>query len=86
MIPLVAVLTLPLLAAFTAIAAPALLRAAAVMSGVVLTVLAALWLAFVIWQNGPVTLTLGGWVPPVGIALRADGLGDFCGTGECGAA
>lgn len=32
------------------------------------------WLAVAVWQNGPITHTVGGWDAPLGIELHADGL------------
>lgn len=75
MIPLIALLIVPLLAAMATIALPRGARRAAAGIGAGATLLAALWLAGVVWQTGPVTLVPGGWQTPVGIALRADGLG-----------
>ncbi|MFU8898240.1 MAG: complex I subunit 5 family protein [Roseinatronobacter sp.] len=80
MTALVAGLTLPLLAAFAAIALPMRARVPAALLGAGLTLAASLWLAVVVWQTGPVTLSLGGWQPPIGIALRADGLGAALGV------
>jgi multicomponent Na+:H+ antiporter subunit D len=34
----------------------------------------ALWLVADVWRFGPMTIAVGGWAPPLGIALRADGL------------
>jgi multicomponent Na+:H+ antiporter subunit D len=34
----------------------------------------ALWLVADVWRTGPLVIVLGGWEPPLGIALRADGL------------
>jgi multicomponent Na+:H+ antiporter subunit D len=34
----------------------------------------ALWLVADVWLGGPVAIELGGWPPPLGIALRVDGL------------
>ena len=74
MTPLVVVLSLPLLTALSAIAVPASMRVTVALGGVVTTLIAALWLGGVVWHGGPVVLVLGGWQPPIGIVLRADGL------------
>lgn len=74
MTPMIALLTLPLLAALAAIALPRRARAAAARIGAGSTLLAAIWVAVVVWRTGSVEVMLGGWQPPVGIALRADGL------------
>jgi multicomponent Na+:H+ antiporter subunit D len=42
---------------------------------VALTLAAAVWLAVAVHSGGVVRLVLGGWSPPLGIALAADGLG-----------
>ncbi|MCC5989340.1 MAG: hypothetical protein JJT95_16830 [Pararhodobacter sp.] len=67
-------LALPLLAALAAIALPrlsALLALAALAAaGAALAVLGQ-----AVLRDGPVTLHSGGWAPPLGIALQADGLG-----------
>ncbi|SDX61863.1 complex I subunit 5 family protein [Roseicitreum antarcticum] len=75
MIPLIATLTLPLIAALAAVALPARARVPAALLGTGLTLAATIWLALAVWYGGPVNLSAGGWAPPVGIALRADGLG-----------
>ena len=80
MTALIAGLTLPLLAALATVALPMRARIPAAMLGTGLTLAASLWLAVVVWQTGPVTLSLGGWQPPIGIALRADGLGAALGV------
>lgn len=74
MTALVVLLALPLLAALVVLVLPARLRAPVALASVALGLLAALILARSVWQGGPVLLTLGGWAPPLGIALRADGL------------
>lgn len=75
MTALIAGLTLPLLAALATIALPLRARVPAALLGVGLTLIASIWLSARVWQNGPVMLSLGGWQPPIGILLRADGLG-----------
>ena len=75
MIALIAGLAVPLLAALAAVALPFRARVPTALSAVGLTLVASVWLAIEVWQGGPVTLSLGGWSPPIGIALRADGLG-----------
>jgi len=79
-IALIAGLTLPLLAALASIALPLRARVPAALLGVALTLIASLWLAVEVWHNGPVALLLGGWAPPIGIALQADGLGAALGV------
>ena len=74
MTALVAVLTLPLLTAMAALMTPASVRAPVALGGVAATFVAALWLGGAVWHGGPVVLALGGWQPPIGIVLRADGL------------
>lgn len=72
---LVAVLTLPLLGALGALALPRPARRACALGATALTAVAAAALCGAVWLGGvPVTLALGGWAPPVGIALQADGL------------
>lgn len=75
MTPLIVILTLPLFGALATVALPARSRIPAALLGAGGTVLAAGMLAAYVWQNGPVSLALGGWQPPVGITLQADGLG-----------
>ncbi len=74
MTSLVVLLILPLTAALVVLVLPARHRASLALLTVVIGVAATLTLASSVWQNGPVLLTLGGWRPPLGIALRADGL------------
>ncbi|MCC5993228.1 MAG: hypothetical protein JJT99_11980 [Rhodobacteraceae bacterium] len=74
MTALVVVVTLPLLAALAVLVLPERARVKLALGSVALGVLAALMLARAVWQDGAVLLTLGGWAPPLGIALRADGL------------
>ncbi|MCC5960077.1 MAG: hypothetical protein JJU08_12135 [Rhodobacteraceae bacterium] len=71
---LVVVLTLPLVTALTVLLLPARARVPVVLASSALIVLAAGALALAVWHGGPVTLAVGGWAPPLGIALRADGL------------
>ena len=42
--------------------------------GTVLTALLVLMLAGQVWHGGVIELSLGGWQPPLGIGLRADGM------------
>lgn len=80
MTALIAGLTLPLLAALAAIVLPLRARVPAALLGVGLTLIASIWLSITVWQAGTVTISLGGWQPPIGIALRADGLGAALGV------
>lgn len=75
MTPLILILTLPLFGALATIALPQGARAPAAFVTTITTLMAAIMLSVEVWQTGPVTLALGGWQPPVGIQLRADGLG-----------
>ncbi len=61
---------------FGAIAAFVLPRAASVIGlvAVLATCSAVAWLAREVMAEGSMTVALGGWAPPLGIALRADGL------------
>ncbi|MCC5984957.1 MAG: hypothetical protein JJU42_11385 [Rhodobacteraceae bacterium] len=72
--PMILALFAPL---FGAVAAFVLPRAAGAVGlvAVLLTCGAVLALARQVLAAGAVTLELGGWAPPMGIALRADGLG-----------
>ncbi len=71
--PLTLVLFAPLFGAVAAFVFP---RAAAAvgLGAVLVTCGAVLWLAQQVLAAGAVTVALGGWEPPLGIALRADGL------------
>jgi multicomponent Na+:H+ antiporter subunit D len=71
--PMVWLIIVPLLALLAAV--PLGRRAARLMPIVALVMPAlALWLIVEISLGGPQEHTLGGWSPPLGIALRADGL------------
>jgi len=72
---LVAVLTLPLLGALAAVALPPRLGRGAALAATALTVAASAWLVAAVAGGGVQRLTLGGWEPPLGIALVADGVG-----------
>lgn len=74
MTALVAALTLPLVAALAVLVLPARGHVPTALAGAALVTAATLMLTGVVWHGGPVTLHLGGWAPPLGIALRADGL------------
>ncbi|MCC6007812.1 MAG: hypothetical protein JJU40_09050 [Rhodobacteraceae bacterium] len=74
MTALVIVLALPLAGALAVIALPVRAAVPVALSATALTALSALVLAASVWQGGPVTLMVGGWQPPLGIALQADGL------------
>jgi formate hydrogenlyase subunit 3/multisubunit Na+/H+ antiporter MnhD subunit len=65
---------LPLLAALLGVAAARQAAALAVSTGLLVLGLA-LWLALEVAASGPVRIALGGWEAPLGIVLRADGLG-----------
>lgn len=73
MIPLVLLLALPLAGALAALALP---RHGAAAGGLAAAagLGAALWLAVAVAREGTRALALGGWAPPLGIALAADGL------------
>jgi len=71
---LVALLALPLLGAFAAVALPQRAARPAAYAIVVATLGAAVWLAERVLTFGVLGLELGGWDPPVGISLEADGL------------
>ena len=62
----------PMLAATAAALMPAAARLSG-LAGTALTAVAAAGLVLAV-ANGPVELVLGGWAPPLGLALRADGL------------
>lgn len=65
---------LPLLAALLAVAAARAAAGLAMATGLLVLGLA-LWLAFEVAALGPLETALGGWPAPLGIVLRADGLG-----------
>jgi formate hydrogenlyase subunit 3/multisubunit Na+/H+ antiporter MnhD subunit len=71
---LVAVLALPLAGALAAVALPGAAARAAALASVAATAAATGALLAAVARNGEVGLDLGGWAPPLGIALRADGL------------
>ncbi|MBR3369509.1 MAG: hypothetical protein IKG52_02660 [Rhodobacteraceae bacterium] len=71
---LVAVLTLPLVAALGVFVVPARLRVPMALASAAMITGAALALCVTVARGGPVMLMAGGWAPPIGIALRADGL------------
>ncbi len=75
MTALTASLVLPLLGALAAVALPRRAAVAAALATTALTLAAVLWLLVEIGTGGTVRLVLGGWQPPLGIALAADGLG-----------
>jgi multicomponent Na+:H+ antiporter subunit D len=77
---LISWLVLPLCAALAEIALPSRARLPAALLGVGLTVAASIWLTIEVWNTGAVTVSLGDWRPPIGIALRADGLGAALGV------
>ncbi|WP_206933194.1 complex I subunit 5 family protein [Roseococcus thiosulfatophilus] len=65
---------LPLLAALLAVAASRQAAGLAMATGFLVLGLS-VWLAFEVAAAGPITIALGGWEAPLGIVLRADGLG-----------
>jgi len=74
-IALVALLVLPLAGALASIALPGGAARAAALVAVLGTAGAALALAAGVASQGVLRLEVGGWAPPLGIALVADGLG-----------
>lgn len=74
MIALLVLLTLPLVAALAVLVLPAAARVPLALGSIGAGVAASLVLAAKVLQSGPVALTLGGWAPPLGIGLQADGL------------
>jgi multicomponent Na+:H+ antiporter subunit D len=71
---MVPVLALPLAGALAAVALPGRAARAAALAASAATLAAALALALSIQAGGVLRLELGGWSPPVGIVLEADGL------------
>ena len=71
---LVALLVFPLAGALAAIALPGPAARAAAFAAIAATAGAAAALAWAVASGGVVRLELGGWPPPLGIALAADGL------------
>jgi formate hydrogenlyase subunit 3/multisubunit Na+/H+ antiporter MnhD subunit len=63
----------PLVVAIAAFAAPRAARWIGLAGSLALAPLAG-WLAVLVLDRGTVTHTIGGWVTPLGIALRADGV------------
>lgn len=63
----------PLVVAIAAFAAPRAARWIGLAGSLALAPLAA-WLAALVLHGGPVTHPVGGWVAPLGVVLRADGL------------
>ena len=72
---LVAVLALPLLGALAAVALPPRAGVRAALLATALTVAATIWLLLAVARRGVQGIILGGWEPPLGIGLAADGLG-----------
>lgn len=70
---LVLVIALPLLGALAAVAFPGRGALAAVLAAIATLAGASGLIACV--ADGPVTVSIGGWAPPLGIVLRADGAG-----------
>ena len=70
---LIAALALPLAAMLACVAAPDRLRRAVTVAGALATAVAVAGTVAAM-ADAPVGTALGGWAPPVGIALRADGL------------
>jgi multicomponent Na+:H+ antiporter subunit D len=71
---LVALLVLPLAGALAAVALPGRVARATAMAAIVATAGAALALGAGVASHGVLRLEVGGWAPPIGIALVADGL------------
>ena len=71
---LVILLTLPLLGAMVAVALPPRAGRLAALFAVAGSTAAALWLTVQVATQGVIRLELGGWAPPLGIALEVDGL------------
>ena len=72
---LVAVLALPLLGALAAVALPGRAGRVAALAATALTVAATGWLLVAVARDGVQGVILGGWEPPLGIGLAADGMG-----------
>jgi len=72
---LVALLVLPLAGALAIVALPGQAGRAAAFSAIAATAAAAVALAASVSSQGVLRLEVGGWAPPLGIALAADGLG-----------
>jgi multicomponent Na+:H+ antiporter subunit D len=72
---LVALLVLPLAGALASVALPGRAARAAALAAILATAGAALALAAGVATQGVLRLEVGGWAPPLGIALVADGLG-----------
>jgi multicomponent Na+:H+ antiporter subunit D len=75
MSPVVWLCIAPLLGALATLALPQRMAAGAGLVTVAATLTAALALAATVATGGVETAVLGGWEPPLGITLRADGLG-----------
>ncbi|NYS26104.1 oxidoreductase [Rhodobacteraceae bacterium 2376] len=71
--PMTLTLFAPLFGAILAFLFPRAARALGLVA-VLVTGGAVVWLARAVLAEGAVTLALGGWAPPLGISLRADGL------------
>ncbi len=72
---LIGALSLPLAGALAATALPARAARAAALAAAAATLGAALWLVVAVAGAGVQGIDLGGWAPPLGISLQADGLG-----------
>jgi multicomponent Na+:H+ antiporter subunit D len=72
---LVAVLALPLLGALASVALPGRGGRVAALAATALTVAATGWLLVAVARDGVQGVILGGWEPPLGIGLAADGMG-----------
>lgn len=75
MTPLVWLCIAPLLGALAALAVPARLMPGVALAAVTATLAAALALAVQVASDGPQRVLLGGWAPPLGIVLEANGMG-----------
>ena len=71
---LVAVLALPLAGALAAVALPARAARIASSAAIAATLAAAVALAARVAAQGRIRMEIGGWAPPVGIVVEADGL------------
>lgn len=75
MTPLIWLVIAPLLGALAVLVVPARRMPAVALGAAVATLAAALALAAQVASLGPQIVLLGGWTPPLGIVLKADGLG-----------
>jgi formate hydrogenlyase subunit 3/multisubunit Na+/H+ antiporter MnhD subunit len=71
---LVAAVMWPVIAALLAIVAGGRQAARITLAAMPVGLAVALVIAVRVWEGGAITYLVGGWAPPLGIALRADGL------------